>query len=68
MIIGLCLSLIAGWLTGGLANALLGGLTGFGLFMILALLGRGKLGAGDVKLAELIGQMSGYPTVRAALA
>ena len=35
----------------GITSALLGGLVGFGFFLIVALIGRGQLGAGDVKLA-----------------
>ncbi|MCZ7572266.1 MAG: A24 family peptidase [Ardenticatenaceae bacterium] len=56
-------------LPGGLdpLNALLGGAVGFGLFFAMAILGRGALGAGDVKLAGLIGLMTGYPGVLAAL-
>jgi leader peptidase (prepilin peptidase)/N-methyltransferase len=48
-------------------QALLGGVIGYGAFMILALLGRGALGAGDVKLAGVIGLMAGYPAVIPAL-
>ena len=40
-------------------NAVLGGSVGFGFFFLLALVGRGTLGAGDVKLAGVIG-----PTTR----
>lgn len=49
-------------------DALLGGAIGLGLFFILALIGRGALGAGDVKLAGVIGLMTGYPQVLSALA
>ena len=48
-------------------NALLGGSVGFGFFFLLALVGRGALGAGDVKLAGVIGLMTGYPGVLTAL-
>lgn len=48
-------------------QALLGGLVGFGLFLLLALLQRGAMGAGDVKLAGVIGLMIGYPDVLSAL-
>ena len=51
----------------GFEAAVLGGLAGFGAFLLLALLGRGKMGAGDVKLAGVIGLMVGYPAVAAAL-
>lgn len=39
-------------------HAILGGVVGFVLFVLLALLGRGALGMGDVKLAGLIGVMT----------
>lgn len=48
-------------------NALLGGAVGFGLFLLLAIVGRGSMGAGDVKLAGVIGLMIGYPGVLTAL-
>jgi leader peptidase (prepilin peptidase)/N-methyltransferase len=48
--------------------ALLGGAVGLGLFLAVAVISRGKMGAGDVKLAGLIGLMAGYPDVLAALA
>jgi leader peptidase (prepilin peptidase)/N-methyltransferase len=51
----------------GLFNALLGGVVGFGIFFLLALVGRGALGMGDVKLAGVIGMMLGYPYVVTAL-
>jgi len=52
----------------GLANAVLGGVAGFGLFWLMHLLSRGALGAGDVKLSGLIGLMVGYPAILPALA
>lgn len=51
----------------GLGSALLGGLVALLLFGLLYVLGRGKLGAGDVKLAAVIGLMTGYPAVWTAL-
>ena len=51
----------------GLGNALLGGAIGFGLFCPVALAWRGAMGAGDVKLAALVGLMAGFPQVIAAL-
>ncbi len=51
----------------GVVSAALGGLAGFALFAVIALLGRGKMGAGDVKLAGVIGLMTGYPAVWTAL-
>ena len=49
-------------------QALLGGALGFGIFLLLALIGRGAMGLGDVKLAGVIGLMTGYPLVVPALA
>lgn len=48
-------------------NALMGGIIGFGFFLLLALISRGKLGAGDVKLAGVIGLMVGFPDVLVTL-
>lgn len=68
------LLLIAGavtltWLffTGTLVSGLLGGLAGFSLFSIIHLFSRGNVGAGDVKLAGLIGLMAGFPLALLAL-
>ncbi len=59
------ISLLPGSL--GLPSALLGGVVGFGIFFLLAIIGRGALGMGDVKLAGVIGMMLGYPDVMTAL-
>ncbi len=48
-------------------NALIGGALGLGIFLILALISRGSLGMGDVKLAGVIGLMIGYPNVTTTL-
>lgn len=50
-----------------IGSALLGGFVGFGLFYFLAIAYRGAMGAGDVKLAGVIGLMTGYPYVITAL-
>ena len=50
-----------------LGNAALGGLVGFGLFLLAAIISRGKLGVGDIKLAGVIGLAAGYPHVVSAL-
>ncbi len=55
----LALSLLPG--QPGLLNALLGGAVGLALFGVLAVIGRGALGMGDVKLAAVVGLMLGYP-------
>lgn len=52
----------------GPISALLGGAIGFGVFLVIFILGRGSMGAGDVKLAGVIGLMTGMPAVAAALA
>jgi prepilin signal peptidase PulO-like enzyme (type II secretory pathway) len=59
------LALLFGALRGvpGLVDACLGGAVGFILFLLLALMGRGRLGAGDVKLAGAIGLMVGFSRV-----
>jgi leader peptidase (prepilin peptidase) / N-methyltransferase len=50
-------------------SALLGGVAGFLAFFAVFLIGRGRMmGAGDVKLAGVIGLMVGYPLVWGALA
>jgi Flp pilus assembly protein protease CpaA len=49
-------------------STLLGGLAGFALFLVIYLVGRGRMmGAGDLKLAGVIGLMIGYPLVWGAL-
>lgn len=49
-------------------SILLGGLAGFGVFLLVFVIGRGRMmGAGDVKLAGVIGLMMGYPLVWIAL-
>ena len=45
----------------------LAGLFGGGLLLVIAVASRGGLGLGDAKLAVLIGLMSGWPSVIAAL-
>lgn len=50
-----------------LLRALLGGVVGFGWFFLMAIAYRGAMGAGDVKLAGLIGLATGFPNVLAAL-
>lgn len=52
------------WVTDhGMANAALGGGVGFLLFFLLAVITRGGMGWGDVKLAALIGLATGFPLV-----
>jgi prepilin signal peptidase PulO-like enzyme (type II secretory pathway) len=59
------------WLTKmiepGIASAALGGAIGFALFLLIALVSRGGMGWGDVKLAALIGLATGFPLVFLAI-
>jgi leader peptidase (prepilin peptidase)/N-methyltransferase len=48
-------------------SALLGGAAGFTLLLLPYLITRGGMGAGDVKLAGLIGMVNGFPLVLVAL-
>ena len=51
----------------GGANAAIGGAIGFVLFLLIAIISKGGMGWGDVKLAALIGLATGFPLVFAAL-
>ena len=51
----------------GLLNFALAGAIGFVIFLLLALISRGGMGFGDVKLAALIGLATGFPLVFLAL-
>ncbi|MBI4307663.1 MAG: prepilin peptidase [Chloroflexi bacterium] len=55
-------ALLASW-----GGALLGGAVGFGVLLAIYLASRGGMGAGDVKLAGLIGLMTGFPGVLVSL-
>lgn len=48
-------------------SAVIGAAVGFLLFWLVALVGRGAMGAGDVKLAAFIGAVTGFPNVITAL-
>jgi leader peptidase (prepilin peptidase) / N-methyltransferase len=48
-------------------SALIGGAAGFILFLIIALVSRGGMGFGDVKLAGLIGLAVGFPNIFTAI-
>ncbi len=53
--------------TPSLPSAILGALFGFSLFLLLAILWRGAMGMGDVKLAGVIGLTTGFAGVFVAL-
>ena len=59
------------WLTQvikpGIASAALGGAIGFAIFLVIAIVSRGGMGWGDVKLAALIGLATGFPRVFIAI-
>jgi Flp pilus assembly protein protease CpaA len=65
----IALALIAGLFTPGLSmpQVLVGGLIGFGVFYLIALVYPGGMGAGDVKLAAFIGLITGFPDVVLAI-
>lgn len=78
MVVALLLSLVPeSWLTHeawltiviepGIASAALGGAIGFVVFLLIALVSRGGMGWGDVKLAALIGLATGFPLVFVAI-
>ena len=51
-----------GWAS-GIASSLLGGIVGFVIFVIIALISRGGMGEGDIKMVGLIGLIVGYPLI-----
>lgn len=69
--------ILGGLTTGGLilavfqpfsfSDGLIGLAAGFGLMLVLALIGRGAIGGGDVKLGALLGLHLGWPAVLAGL-
>ena len=58
---------LARWVVPGVANAAIGGAIGFIMFFLIAIISRGGMGWGDVKLAALIGLATGFPLVLIAL-
>ncbi len=59
--------IIDGFLPPGILNAVIGGAIGFVLLLIPALIYRGGMGWGDVKMAMLIGLVTGFPLVFVSL-
>lgn len=55
------------WPQPGIIQAAIGGAVGFGLFLLVAVISRGGIGWGDVKMAALIGMVTGYLALVALL-
>jgi len=51
----------------GIKYSAIGGAIGLGIFLLIALISRGGMGWGDVKMAALIGLVTGFPLVFVAL-
>ena len=51
-----------GWAS-GIVSSLIGGLAGLVIFIIIALISRGGMGQGDIKMVGLIGFIVGYPLI-----
>jgi leader peptidase (prepilin peptidase)/N-methyltransferase len=51
----------------GIGNALIGALLGGGLFLVIAVLSRGGIGGGDIKLIAMIGAFLGWQAVLATI-
>lgn len=62
------LALASFWPGIGWARAVLGGAAGFGILLAIYLVSGKGIGAGDVKLAALVGAATGFPLVFLALA
>ena len=67
---GIALALLAALLipAGDIVNSAVAALLGGGIFLVMAVLTRGGIGLGDVKLAVLIGAVLGFPASYQALA
>jgi leader peptidase (prepilin peptidase)/N-methyltransferase len=72
MVVALLLALLpqpwlTRWVVTGVANTALGGGIGFVIFFLIAIISRGGMGWGDVKLVALIGLATGFPLVFLAI-
>ena len=57
----------AGIIIHGLGSSLLGGVTGFLFFLIAAFIFKGGIGGGDIKLAGMIGLLTGFLNIFVAI-
>lgn len=64
-LLGLVAALLSS--SGAFLSALLGGVAGFLLFLIIMMMRPGAMGAGDVKLAGMLGVLLGFPSILPAL-
>lgn len=55
------------WPAVQVANAAMGGAIGFVIFLLIAVISRGGMGWGDVKLAAVIGLATGFPLILVAV-
>lgn len=54
-------------LLANLSSSFFGGLTGFGLFLLIYITSRGGMGEGDIKMAGFIGLVCGFPNIFVAI-
>ncbi|BAS32236.1 A24 family peptidase [Dehalococcoides mccartyi] len=54
-------------LLANLSSSFFGGLTGFGLFLLIYIASRGGMGEGDIKMAGFIGLVCGFPNIFVAI-
>ena len=59
--------LLSGLPQSGIVQAAIGGGIGLGLFLLIIFVSRGGIGWGDVKMAALIGLVTGFPLIFVAL-
>ncbi len=52
---------------GTASESLIGGSAGLGIFLVVAIISRGGMGWGDVKMAALVGLITGFPLVFIAI-
>jgi leader peptidase (prepilin peptidase)/N-methyltransferase len=57
---GIIVGLVLSYFTVGVSSALLGGLLFGGILLLAALISRGGMGGGDIKLAAMVGIFTGF--------